>query len=117
MTSEDAERRAEKLESHPEVANGIGERKAWVRQRSRQGENTLLRSRRALQTAEVEFSCCCRKCAIFSGLHEPPYTEPFVRWCGRTAAVTPPPTRSVVLPKIETERTIAPGRHAAYTPR
>src|SRR5947207_2112116 len=26
--------------------------------------------------------------------HEPPYTEPFVRWCGRTAAVTRPPTRS-----------------------
>ena len=26
-------------------------------------------------------------------LHEPPYTEPYVRWCGRTAGVTPPPTR------------------------
>ena len=24
---------------------------------------------------------------------EPPYTEPFVRWCGRTAGVIPPPTR------------------------
>ena len=24
---------------------------------------------------------------------EPPYTEPYVRWCGRTAGVTPPPTR------------------------
>ena len=26
--------------------------------------------------------------------NEPPYTEPFVRWCGRTAGVNPPPTRS-----------------------
>ena len=24
---------------------------------------------------------------------EPPYAEPHVRWCGRTAGVTPPPTR------------------------
>jgi RNA-directed DNA polymerase len=24
---------------------------------------------------------------------EPPYTEPYVRWCGRTAGETPPPTR------------------------
>jgi len=32
MTSGDAERRAEKLESHPEGSDGIGERKAWVRQ-------------------------------------------------------------------------------------
>src|SRR5712692_10077631 len=29
-----------------------------------------------------------------SVLHEPPYAEPHVRWCGRTAGVTPPPTRS-----------------------
>src|ERR1019366_5680645 len=27
-------------------------------------------------------------------LHEPPDAEPHVRWCGRTAGVTPPPTRS-----------------------
>ena len=26
---------------------------------------------------------------------EPPYTEPYVRWCGRTVGVTPPPTRCV----------------------
>lgn len=25
---------------------------------------------------------------------EPPYTEPYVRWCERTAGVNPPPTRS-----------------------
>lgn len=24
---------------------------------------------------------------------EPPYTEPYVRWCERTAGVNPPPTR------------------------
>ena len=27
--------------------------------------------------------------------YEPPYTEPFVRWCGRRAGVTPPPTQSI----------------------
>ena len=30
-------------------------------------------------------------------LCEPPYTEPYVRWCGRTAEVTPPPTRLSLL--------------------
>src|SRR5713101_51428 len=40
-------------------------------------------------------SCRCGiNGAVSSGLHEPPYTEPYVRWCGRTAEVTPPPTRS-----------------------
>ena len=29
-------------------------------------------------------------------LHEPPDAEPYVRWCGRTAGVTPPPTRSLL---------------------
>src|ERR1039457_7132452 len=37
------------------------------------------------------------RCWISSGasrvLHEPPDAEPHVRWCGRTAGVTPPPTR------------------------
>ena len=32
--------------------------------------------------------------AGFNVAHEPPYTEPYVRWCGGTAGVTPPPTRS-----------------------
>ncbi|MGZ5228067.1 MAG: ATP-dependent RNA helicase HrpA, partial [Burkholderiales bacterium] len=32
-------------------------------------------------------------CNAFSALHEPPYAEPHVRWCGRTARVTAPPTR------------------------
>ena len=31
---------------------------------------------------------------------EPPYTEPFVRWCGRTAGATPPPTRLTPFPKL-----------------
>jgi hypothetical protein len=37
------------------------------------------------------------RCWILSGascvFHEPPDAEPHVRWCGRTAGVTPPPTR------------------------
>jgi hypothetical protein len=27
-------------------------------------------------------------------LQEPPYTEPYVRWCERTVGLLPPPTRS-----------------------
>src|SRR5438046_7267499 len=43
-------------------------------------------------------SCrCWINDSVSSGLHEPPYTEPYVRWCGRTAEVTPPPTRCAVL--------------------
>src|SRR5437879_4031649 len=39
-------------------------------------------------------SCRCGiNGSVSSGLLEPPYTEPYVRWCGRTAEVTPPPTR------------------------
>src|SRR5882762_9537237 len=36
---------------------------------------------------------CGIKSSVSNGLHEPPYTEPYVRWCGRTAEVTSPPTR------------------------
>ncbi|MFN2514713.1 MAG: group II intron maturase-specific domain-containing protein [Pyrinomonadaceae bacterium] len=42
----------------------------------------------------VVFCRCWSNGYASSLLHEPPYTEPFVRWCGRTAEVTPPPTRS-----------------------
>src|SRR5271157_3727551 len=39
------------------------------------------------------------RCWIRSGascrFHEPPDAEPHVRWCGRTAGVIPPPTRSL----------------------
>ena len=30
---------------------------------------------------------------LFVSRQEPPYTESYVRWCGRTAGATPPPTR------------------------
>src|SRR5204863_3311289 len=43
-------------------------------------------------------SCRCGiNGSVSSGLLEPPYTEPYVRWCGRTAEVTPPPTRLTTL--------------------
>src|SRR5438876_7621942 len=46
-------------------------------------------------------SCRCGiKGSVSSGLHEPPYTEPYVRWCGRTAEVTPPPTRFAQVVKL-----------------
>src|SRR5271157_41819 len=41
------------------------------------------------------------RCWIPSGascrFHEPPDAEPHVRWCGRTAGLLPPPTRSTLL--------------------
>ena len=45
-------------------------------------------------TLIVVDSCrCWSNGSVSSGLYEPPYTEPHVRWFGRTAEVTPPPTR------------------------
>lgn len=41
----------------------------------------------------VVFCHCWSNVVASSLLCEPPYTEPYVRWCGRTAEVTPPPTR------------------------
>src|SRR5687767_3803909 len=41
----------------------------------------------------VVFCHCWNNGGASSLLYEPPYTEPYVRWCGRTAEVTPPPTR------------------------
>src|SRR5215213_7524047 len=41
----------------------------------------------------VVFCHCWNNVDASSLLYEPPYTEPYVRWCGRTAEVTPPPTR------------------------
>src|ERR1041385_3253302 len=43
----------------------------------------------------VGFCHCWNNADASSLLCEPPYTEPYVRWCGRTAEVTPPPTRFV----------------------
>src|SRR5215217_389615 len=40
----------------------------------------------------VVFCHCWNSVDASSLLYEPPYTEPYVRWCGRTAEVTPPPT-------------------------
>src|SRR6476660_6556894 len=40
----------------------------------------------------VVFRHCWNSADASSLLYEPPYTEPYVRWCGRTAEVTPPPT-------------------------
>src|SRR6266566_1543554 len=97
MTKGDAGRRAEKLESHPEGSRRNGREEGLGASRVTARRETLLRRRRFVAAAVVESSCCCLNCAIFSGLHEPPYTEPYVRWCGRTAEVTPPTTRSGVL--------------------
>src|SRR6476646_8853897 len=41
----------------------------------------------------VAFCHCWTSADASSLLYEPPFTEPYVRWCGRTAEVTPPPTR------------------------
>ena len=38
---------------------------------------------------------CSIPCSASSVLHEPPYAEPHVRWCGRATGVTRSPTRSI----------------------
>ncbi len=43
------------------------------------------------------FCHCWNNVDASSLLCEPPYTEPYVRWCGRTAEVTPPPTRLLAI--------------------
>ena len=45
---------------------------------------------------------------------EPPCTEPYARWCGRTAGVTPPPTRLVKRLPIMTHIGIGLTRHRPY---
>jgi hypothetical protein len=58
-------------------------------------ENTGTVSRRNNPSLPAWVSRHCFKSVSNSTTHhEPPYTEPYVRWCGRTAGVTPPPTRS-----------------------
>src|ERR1043165_1738393 len=49
----------------------------------------------------VVFCHCWNNADASSLLYEPPYTPPYVRWCGRTAEVTPPPTRSKKLAAIQ----------------
>ena len=42
----------------------------------------------------VDLCHCLTNSENFNVLREPPYTEPYVRWCERTGEATPPPTRS-----------------------
>src|SRR5215813_10616426 len=59
----------------------------------------------SLTLIAMVFCHCWNNVDASSLLCEPPYTEPYVRWCGRTAEVTPPPTRSA---NRESHRTIGP---------
>src|ERR1044071_3317583 len=65
------------------VADGIGERKAWVRQGSRQREYLCSPDGEPVSAVVIVFVATVA--LVLSALHEPPYTEPYVRWCGRTA--------------------------------
>src|ERR1019366_4048237 len=49
---------------------------------------------RSLGSTTWNWSRCWTPSGASRLLHEPPDAEPHVRWCGRTAGVTPPPTRS-----------------------
>lgn len=53
---------------------------------------------------------------LFVSRQEPPYTEPYVRWCERTAGATPPPTRSCRQPPAtrtgQTRASLASQPHA-----
>src|ERR1019366_2664177 len=50
---------------------------------------------RSLGSTTWNWSRCWTPSGASRLLHEPPDAEPHVRWCGRTARVTSPPTRSV----------------------
>src|SRR5450759_1935667 len=49
---------------------------------------------RSLGSTTWGWSRCWQPSGASRLLHEPPDAEPHVRWCGRTARVTSPPTRS-----------------------
>ena len=87
-----------------------------VRKRERQGDGILRKVRQRIFLALLPLLCVVRICGlgvlvrwigrrvsvshvwtgICSGALEPPCTEPYARWCGRTGGVTLPPTRSCV---------------------
>src|ERR1019366_1505729 len=48
---------------------------------------------RSLGSTTWNWSRCWTPSGASRLLHEPPDAEPHVRWCGRTARVTSPPTR------------------------
>ena len=82
------------------VADGIGERKAWVRQGSRQREYLCSPDGEPVSAVVIVFVATVA--LVLSALHEPPYTEPYVRWCGRTAEgdsasypILPPSSRNI----------------------
>ena len=54
-----------------------------MRQRSRQREYLCSTDGESVSAIVVVFVTAVA--LTLSALHEPPYTEPYVRWCGRTA--------------------------------
>src|SRR5262249_255782 len=56
----------------------------------------------------VVFCHCWNNVDASSLLCEPPYTEPYGRWGGRTAEVTPPPTRSIYKQQSRRRRGMPP---------
>jgi len=67
---------------------GVEDPLAWFTTKSRTGASlSEWVQQRAWECKRPRYS------AFFVGA-EPPYAEPHVRWCGRTAGVIPPPTRS-----------------------
>jgi hypothetical protein len=100
MGEEDAANRSEKSGDSPLVRGrhpqGIAEIASNpTARREPSGQKTI-----ALMEAAVErenMFLVLWHCLIngndFNIFHEPPCTEPYARWCGRTGEVTSPPTR------------------------
>src|ERR1051325_1188905 len=65
------------------VADGIGESKAWVGQGTRQREYLCSPDGEPVSAVVIVFVATVA--LVLSALHEPPYTEPYVRWGGRPA--------------------------------
>ena len=72
MVSGGADRRVEKPEARPEGRT----------------RNVREEGMGAPSATAPKGTCCLKASDAFNVQHEPPYTEPYVRWCGRTAPGT-----------------------------
>ena len=72
MVSGGAEERVEKPEARPEGRT----------------RNVREEGMGAPSATAPKGTCCLKASDAFNVQHEPPYTEPYVRWCGRTAPGT-----------------------------
>jgi len=78
---------------------GLSENSAWRYVRRQRGPwasvgtNVMHRILDNTYFDNLGFQSLLSQYGKLSAFHEPPCTEPYARWCGRSAGETPPPTR------------------------